>query len=88
MSTHFEALVQQALCLSPEERIQLIHRLIASLEGIPDDALENIARAWDEEIARRIADIDAGRVRCIPGDEVLASIRAKIRAAKLAAGPS
>ena len=82
MATHLEDLVQRALCLSPEERGQLIHSLIVSLEGEPEDTPETIAQAWDEEIARRMADIDAGRAQLIPGDEVLARIRAKISASK------
>lgn len=88
MSTLLEELVQRALRLSPEERGQLIHRLIVSLEGEPEDTPEAIAQTWDEEIARRVADIDAGRVQLIPGDEVLARIRAKISAAKDDAGQS
>jgi putative addiction module component (TIGR02574 family) len=41
-----------------------------------------IEDAWDAEIARRVAEIEAGTVEFIPGDEVLARIRAKISAAK------
>ena len=82
MATHLEYLVQRALRLSPEERGQLIHSLIVSLEGEPEDTPETIAQAWDEEIARRVADMDAGRVRLIPADEVMARIHAKISAAK------
>ena len=82
MSALLEELVQRALRLSPEDRVQLIHRLIASLEGEPGNTPEAIAQAWDEEIARRMADIDAGRAQLIPGDEVLARIRAKISASK------
>lgn len=87
MSTLLEELVQRALRLSPEDRVQLIHRLIAR-PGKPEDTPEAIAQAWDEEIARRMADIDAGRAQLIPGDEVLARIRAKISAAKDDAGQS
>jgi putative addiction module component (TIGR02574 family) len=82
MATHLEDLVQRALRLSPEDRVQLIQRLIARLEGEPGNMPATIAQAWDEEIARRMADIDAGRAQLIPGDEVLARIRAKISASK------
>jgi putative addiction module component (TIGR02574 family) len=88
MSALLEELVQRALRLSPEARRQLIHRLMASLEGESGDTPAAIAQAWDEEIARRMADIDAGRAQFIPGDEVLARIRAKISAAKDDSGHS
>jgi putative addiction module component (TIGR02574 family) len=72
----------QALQLTPRERSELAHRLIVSLDGEPEDSPEAIARAWDEEIARRVADMDAGRTKWIPADEVMARIRNKIAAAK------
>ena len=88
MTTVLDELEAQALHLSPEERGQLIHRLIVSLEGTPEDTPEAIAQAWDEEIARRVADMEAGRTQWIPADEVMVRLRAKIRAAKASAGQS
>ena len=78
----------QALRLSPNERSELAHRLIVSLEGEPEDSPEAIAKAWDEEIARRVADMDAGRTKWIPADEVMTKLRAKIAAAKANANQS
>lgn len=72
----------QALQLPPQQRSELIHSLIASLDGPMEDSPEAIAKAWDEEIDRRIADMDAGRTKWVPGDEALARIRARIREAK------
>jgi putative addiction module component (TIGR02574 family) len=74
----------QALQLPPQQRSELIHSLIASLDGPMADSPEAIAKAWDEEIDRRIANMDAGRTKWIPGDEALARIRARIREAKAA----
>lgn len=65
---------EQALRLSPKERSELIHRLIISLEGEPEDSPEAIAKAWDEEIARRVAEIDAGTAKLVPHEEVFAEI--------------
>jgi putative addiction module component (TIGR02574 family) len=84
MAAILKELEDQALQLSPQERGELIHRLIVSLEGEPEDTPEAIARAWDDEIARRVADMDAGRTQWTPADEVMSRIRAKIRAAKSA----
>lgn len=84
MAHILEKLENEALQLSPPERELLIHRLIVSLEGEPEDSPEAIAKAWDEEIARRVADMEAGRTQWIPADEVMAKLRGKINAAKAA----
>ena len=73
------------MSLSPQERGELIHRLIVSLEGPVEDTPEAITQAWDEEIARRVADMEAGRTQWIPVEEVMADVRATIAAAKNAA---
>jgi putative addiction module component (TIGR02574 family) len=78
MSAVLEQLKAQALKLSPPERDELLRALIASIDGEPEDTPEAIARAWDEEIERRIADLEAGRTRSIPAEQVFAEIRALI----------
>lgn len=88
MAHILERLENEALQLSPPERELLIHRLIVSLEGEPEDSPEAIAKAWDEEIARRVADMDAGRTKWIPADEVMSRLRAKVHAAKFASNQS
>lgn len=88
MSAMLKDLENQALQLSPQERGELIHRLIVSLEGEPEDTPEAIAQAWDEEIAQRVADMDAGRTKWIPADEVMTRLRTKVLAAKDAANQS
>ena len=80
MAALLKDLEDQALQLTPQERSELIHRLIASLDGIPEDAPEAIAQAWDEEIARRVADMEAGRTQWIPAEEVFKEIDALIAA--------
>lgn len=67
-------LENQALQLSPMERSELIHRLIDSLEGEPEDSPEAVAKAWDEEIARRVADMEAGRTQWVPAEKVFAEV--------------
>lgn len=82
MGTMLDELEAQALKLSPKDRDLLAGRLISSLHGEPEDTPEAIAQAWDEEIARRVADMEAGRTQWIPADEVMRDIRARIAAAK------
>ena len=60
----------------------MIHRLIVSLEGEVEDTPEAIAQAWDEEIARRVADMDAGKTVWIPSEEVFARLDAIIESAR------
>ncbi len=83
MAAILEELEHQALQLSPKERGELIHRLIVSLEGEPKESPEAVAQAWNDEIARRVADMEAGRTKWIPADEVMTNLRAKIHAAKI-----
>ena len=73
---------EQALRLPLKERSELAHRLLASLDGEPEESPEAIARAWDEEISRRVADMDAGRTKWIPADEVFKEIDAIIAGQK------
>ncbi|MGE3298509.1 MAG: addiction module protein [Porticoccaceae bacterium] len=84
MAATLKELETQALQLSPQERGELIHRLITSLEGVPKDSPKAIAEAWGEEIARRVAEMEAGRTQWIAADEVMSRIRARIDAAKAA----
>lgn len=82
MATTVEELESLAMQLPVKERSELAHRLIVSIEGKPEGTPEEIARAWDEEIARRVADMEAGRTRWTPADEVMARLRHKIQTAK------
>ncbi len=82
MAAILKEIENQALSLAPKERGELIHRLIVSLDGEAEESPEAIANAWDEEIARRVADMEAGRTQWIPADEVMIRLRAKIHAAK------
>lgn len=74
MTAALKEIEAQALQLSPRERGELIHRLIVSLDGETQESAEAIAKAWDEEIARRMAEIDAGTVVLIPHEQVQAEM--------------
>ena len=78
MAIALKDIEKQALQLSPRERGELIHHLIVSLEGTPEDSPEAIAAAWDKEIARRVADMEAGKTVWIPAEEVFARLDALI----------
>lgn len=74
MGAALKEIEKQALQLPLKERSELAHRLIVSLDGEPEDSPEAIAQAWNEEIARRVAEIDAGTAKLIPHEEVLTEI--------------
>jgi putative addiction module component (TIGR02574 family) len=69
MTPQVSELLDKALELSTQERGLLAPRLIDSLDDEP--AEEGVEAAWDEEIKRRVDDIRLGRVKTIPGEQVL-----------------
>ena len=79
MNAVFKDLEAQVLALPERERSALVARLLDSLEGVFDDSPDAVASAWDEEIARRISDCDAGRTQGIPLEQVQAEIQLLLR---------
>jgi putative addiction module component (TIGR02574 family) len=71
-------LKQEALKLSLRDREELANALVLSLdEGAePDPAHEGL---WMEEIKRRCREIDEGRAKLVPADEVFRRARAALR---------
>ena len=64
-------LLKEVLRLPAEARAALAAKLIDSLDSDVDEDAED---QWGEEIERRLAEIDSGRVVTIPWSEVRASI--------------
>ena len=60
-------LLKHALTLSDKERAELASSLIDSLDPTVDADAE---QAWQEEIARRLEEVESGRINAIPSDEV------------------
>ena len=60
-------LLKRALSLTAEERAELAGFLLDSLDGPPEDP-EAVEAAWNEEIARRIEDLDSGKVKPVALD--------------------
>lgn len=70
MATSIQDVKAAALDLSAEDRAELAQRLLSSLDRDPE-----VEAAWNEEIRRRIADLEAGRMTTIPAEEVFAEAR-------------
>jgi putative addiction module component (TIGR02574 family) len=69
MTPQVSEVLEKALTFSTQERGLLIDRLIESLDEAP--AEEGVEEAWDEEIKRRVDEIRSGKVKMIPGEQVL-----------------
>ncbi len=77
MSMTFEQLKAEAMKLSPEERADLADSL-----WISATPREEVKAAWDAEIARRIAAIDAGEAEFVSSEAVMAEMDAKLGSLK------
>ena len=66
MSREATELLKKALSLPVTERADLAGSLIESLDNTEDDS---VAAAWDEEVARRMAELDSGKVKPASLDE-------------------
>jgi len=67
MSPDAAELLKKALALPADQRADLAGSLIESLDDAKD---ETVSAAWDEEIARRMADIDSGCVQLVSLEQV------------------
>jgi len=67
MAKDVTTLFRDASELSERDRATLAGLLIESLEAEPES---DVAAAWSAEIQRRVADIDSGKIKTIPWEEV------------------
>ena len=70
-----ERLRSQALELPEADRAVLAHDLVASLDGPPD---ANASGEWEEEILRRLDEVEAGTARIIDRQEFTRRLRERI----------
>ena len=74
MGSTNDRVVEEALSLPADVRMDLVEKLLRSL-NLPVD--EDIDRLWTEEAERRVAQIAEGKAELVPGEEVFAKIQAK-----------
>jgi putative addiction module component (TIGR02574 family) len=65
----------QALALPPDERAELAHVIIASLDGPAD---ESAAEAWVREIERRVREVQNGSVKLVDWKDTRARILTRL----------
>ena len=66
MSPEVSDLLKRALALSVDERAALANTLLDSLEATN----ESVQEAWDQEVARRIEDLKAGKAVTVPWEQL------------------
>jgi putative addiction module component (TIGR02574 family) len=82
MPVTLEQVTEEVRELSRPDREQLLARLIRDLEPVENLSAAEIESAWDNEIARRLEEIDSGKVKAVPAEEVFARIQAKLDEAR------
>ena len=75
MSDLVDELARKARALPPEDRVRLAEELLATVQEVDPQ----VEAAWDEEIRRRIDEIDSGKAKLIPAEEVFAEVRRLIK---------
>lgn len=76
MSPKAQKVLQEALRLSPRARGDIGATLIRSLDVEEDPEVE---ASWAAEIERRIREVDEGKVKLIPWEQVRRSLRAGLK---------
>jgi putative addiction module component (TIGR02574 family) len=74
MASSIEIIEAEALQLSAAERVQLIERLIASLDVDP-----GVEESWAAEVERRNGEVESGKVSLVSGPEAIAKLKASFK---------
>jgi putative addiction module component (TIGR02574 family) len=84
MTKKARELLEQALTLAPDERLELARQIEESVEG-SDNALK-LSPEWREEIGRRVKRVVSGRAEGVSGDEAIAIVRRRLQEHRTARG--
>ena len=88
MSETVSTLLSKALALPPEQRQELLARLMDSVArpGLPEPPVrfaseEEAEAAWQAELALRLEEVEKHPERLLDGEQVMAELRARYRKA-------
>ena len=84
MTTAHVAIENEVLKWSPAERVGLAERL---LESVTDFASDEIELAWRAEIARRVEEVETGKVAELPSRDVFSRARQRLNEARQIPSP-
>ncbi len=76
MEEHAQTVLRTALALPEAERAEIAGSLLDSLDPSPEADVE---QAWRQEIAARVAALDAGEVETVTWDEIRDRLLLKLR---------
>jgi putative addiction module component (TIGR02574 family) len=68
MSQEVSDLLKRALALPADERAALANTLLDSLETADESG--SVEEAWDQEVARRMEDLKAGKAVSVPWEQL------------------
>ncbi|MFS8086194.1 MAG: addiction module protein [Acidobacteriota bacterium] len=71
MSANAERVLQEALGLSPQDRAEVLQRLLATFQEPPDAELDEL---WAQEAEDRLDAFDRGELGSVSAEEVFARI--------------
>jgi putative addiction module component (TIGR02574 family) len=77
-------LEKEVLELPPRSRVRLAERIIESIEDYADPELE---AAWDDEIERRVQEIESGAEKGIPAEQAMKQARQALNEARRISSP-
>jgi putative addiction module component (TIGR02574 family) len=72
MSLTIDQIASEAMLLPVSSRAELAEKLVESLDFSEDD---EVLRGWAAEAIRRRDEVRSGKVKTIPGGEVIAEVR-------------
>ncbi len=75
MGTTIDEAILTILGWNQDDRAKLTYKLLLSLEDISAEeatlSRDDLDRLWEDEVQRRLAAFDAGKIGCVPRDEAL-----------------
>jgi putative addiction module component (TIGR02574 family) len=74
MTREADELLKRALALPTDDRVALAGSLLSSV----DEADLDVREAWDEEVSHRIEELDSGKAKTVPWQEIRRRIAAKL----------
>jgi putative addiction module component (TIGR02574 family) len=82
-TAELDTALRELMKFTPEQRMELAERLLDSIPPIHSD--REVEQAWNEEISRRVQELDEGKVKLIPAEEVHARIESMLKKLKQSA---
>ena len=76
MASAVDIIEEQIRALSTPDKEALLRVLLEELDGPPNPEVE---AAWLAEVQRRDEELDSGKAKCIPAEEVFARLRAQTK---------